>query len=288
MSRRTRGQIWVITLAAIGIVIVLNQFAGRPGLGPMDFVVGGQDAVQFCDPNHPRFYPSSSEPQRVVTMAIEAPGDPSRGARLVLKTVSGRIIRRADLRSTEGRRLRLFVVDRGLDSFVEKDPVETRPGVWLFTLQPVVGRSYRIFADFTPDATAREMYTWGDMKPAARGLPATPPGPGEYRFRFSTVPAVLYARQPFTVKMTVARRDGGAVAVQPVAGVRADLVAFDSGLTGMAKFEDSSGSGDAPDPRRSKFSFSGAIADSGRYVFWADVRLGGRTVYRRFAATILP
>ena len=278
---RVRGQIWLITLGAIGAVILLNEFGRKPPeLTPMDFVVGGQDALQFCDPNHPRFHPSRAAPQQPVTLAVTGAGGGG-AEQVVLRTTSGKVIRGSDLDFTEGRLLRLFLVDPALRTFVEKDPVELNPGEWLFTAPPATAGASRIFADFTPKATAREMYARGALAaPAAGGSRA--PGsaaPDGYACSFATSRAPLYARQPFEVTVRIARPDGEDALIQPIAGVRADLIAFDSDLSGMAKFECR-----AP----GALAFRADIRDPGSYVFWFVAQVDDRAHERRYGATILP
>lgn len=288
-SRRVRGQVWLITLAALAAVIVVNLFPGRRELSPLDFVVGGQDALQFCDPNHPRFYPSAAERRRAVSLAVTPPAGPAGATRLVIRTASGKTIRRGNLALSEGRLLRLFVVDRTLDRFEEKDPVETEPGVWLFTLQPAAAAGWRIFADFTPRAINRELYAWGEVPsgvPAAPGAPPVPPPEG-YRFAFAADPPTLHARQPFLIALSISRSDGGPVLLEPVAGVAGDLVAFTTERDAMAKFE-CPARGAPPASRPTVLRFACTLDDPGAYVFWADFRLAGRAVYRRFAAPVLP
>lgn len=297
---RTRGQIWLITLAAVGVVIVLNQFAGRPELSPMDFIVGGQDALRFCDPNHPRFYPSRASPQQPVTAIVAAPAETGGGARLVLRTASGKAIRRTDLELTEGRYLRLFVVDRSLTWLVAKEPFDVEAGVWLFTPPPPSAQAYRVYADFTPRATEREMYAWGNLTMpgagvvdpgnAAAGLQpksATLAAANGFACGWTSEPREVYARQPFALTATLRRVDGGPVLVQTIAGTAADLVAVDADLTGFAKFplrHDTPGAGG----RSASFRFRPEIRDPGDYVFWLVARVGGQTIYERHAATLLP
>jgi hypothetical protein len=296
-ARRTRGQIWLITLGAIGLVVILNQFAGRRDLSPTDFVVGGFDALEFCDPNHPRFLPATTAAPRPATLEVAWPSASGGAAELTLRTASGQPIRREDLAITEGRTLRVFVVDRALDQIAEASPFESRPGQWLFSFHPTAGRAYRAFADFTPTATGREMYATADLgEPGAADRSSAADARNElaraetdgYRFTIDTAPIRLFARQPLAVNVRISRADGGPVLLQPIAGVWADLLVFDERLSALAKFPLRSSEGAPPDPRNPTLTFAFRLSDPGRFVFWVELHLGDQTVFRRFTAEVLP
>jgi hypothetical protein len=79
------------------------------------------------------------------------------------------------------------------------------------------------------------------------------------------------------------RADGGDVGLEPVMDAYAHLVAFDSGRGGFAHLHPmDAGLEQPPDRRQPTLRFKVTIPDTGAYVIWAQVGLGGRDVFVPF------
>ena len=110
------------------------------GLSHLDFIPGGPDALQFCDPANPQFLPvvARSSP---VTLLLQPATTPEEGqpvsVRLSLHTITGKPIGPADLLPTATQKILLLLVDPGLGDFQTAipEPAAT-PGEWQFTMTP--------------------------------------------------------------------------------------------------------------------------------------------------------
>jgi hypothetical protein len=287
LSGRQQGQIGVLTAGALLIWLGFWGLGKRPAaLGPMDFVAGGNNALQFCDPNRPRFLPVAtlSSP---VTMGFSE-GDPTR---LTLATASGKPIGPDNLVPTAGAPLWLFLVDRGLMTLrVVKPAPGARPGEWTFESGMPAAGAFRVFADLSPAAVGRELYAsadWDRSGGGAEGLAPTNVDP-TWHFEFCTVPAKTYARQPLQVALQVRRADGGAFSVGTVGGAQGRLLAFDEAASGLVNLHSVETGAAPPSQAQAEMNFPVTFSDSGRYVLWAELNLNGQTIYQRFALDVLP
>jgi len=283
LSGRQRWQIAGFSAAALLIWLGLRFLGGPPPLSPMDFVAGGADALQFCDPNHPQFLPvvARSSP---VSLSY-APGRPSR---VILMTASGKPIGPDQLAPTDGARLWLFLVDRNLTQFQARRPVPgAAPGEWVFDDASSGPGPFRVFADLTPAATGRELYA----RAASDGSEAatqSPPADGVWRIELHSAPAQTYARQLLALTLSIRRADGAPFILGTTGGARAHLVAFDQGASGLVNLRSVEPAGMADGHASGEAHFAVTFPDSGAYVLWAELTLNGQTMIRRFALNVLP
>jgi hypothetical protein len=286
LAARQRWQIAGITAGALLIWLGLRSLGGPPSLSPMDFVVGGSDALQFCDPNHPRFLPVVAR-SLPVTLKVAPSGD-----RLILTTVTGKPVGPREVAPTDGVPLRLFLVNRALTRFYSADPAPAeRTGEWRLDFDRRAPEALRIFADLTPAALGREIYASADLPalgvPAGAQAPAAPPE-GGWRFELASAPARLSALQPILLTLTAERTDGAPAVLTPVGGSRAQLVVFDQACTGMAHLRSVETTASPPGRPRAQASFEVTFPDSGPYVLWAQLELNGRPVLERFTREVTP
>ena len=90
-------------------------------------------------------------------------------------------------------------------------------------------------------------------------------------------------RVPADLKLTLTNEGGGNVPLQPVMGAFAHLVAFDADRSGFAHLHPMEVDLLAPpDAVHPQLNFKVTIPESGRYVIWAQVNLGGTEVFRPF------
>jgi len=293
------SQMAIITLAAAAIYAGLRMLPTGTSLSHMDFRATGENVIEFCDPLNPQFI-SVVAARSPVTMAV-APDPAAVGmveagrevqAVVTLKTGSGKAIAPEDLLITHTRALHLLLIDPSLTDYQHVHPVPgARTGEWQFSFTPRRAGMYRVFADFTPVATARGLYASADLIVA--GADAAPPTTGGaealvteregFRFTLATSPARLRAGEPFDLAFAITRPDGEPVRMQPVMGAYAHLVAFDGARNGFAHLHPMETSLEpAPDAYHPRLSFKLTIPEPGRYVIWAQVNLADGEVFAPF------
>lgn len=297
---RPRRQFFLITAAAVGVFAALRLLPTGTGLSHMDFRVDPKNtnAIEFCDPLNPQFIPVVAA-RSPVTMTITTNEPPRAGsavrAVLRLQTGSGKPIAPEDLLVTHTRRLHVLVVDPTLTDYQHVHPEPTRtPGEWAFSFAPRAAGMYRIFGDFTPAATARGLYASVDLAvggppggaPAGAAAWAHSAGPVERDgvvFTLTAAPTPSRAGQPIDLRFTAARADGGTVALEPVMGAFAHLVAFDEARSGFAHLHPvETDLAKPPDATKPALNFKLTIPRAGSYVVWAQVNLAGREVFVPF------
>lgn len=287
-SPQRRQLVW-ITLGALALYFGMRWLPTGTNLSHMDFRVDPKagNAIEFCDPANPQFIPVVAARSPVsVSLVLTGPavaGEPLHAV-MVLRTSNGKPVTPDDLLVVHTRRLHLLVVDPSLTDYqhVHPEPVG-RPGEWGFTFTPRAGGTYRVFADFTPEATSRGLYASADL--AVTGAPASPASlsaPAATPLVFSLVAAQqpVRANQPIDLQFAVHRTDGGTVGLQPLMGAFAHLVAFDETRSGFAHLHPVEPETQIPDAKSPRLNFKLTIPKAGRYVIWAQVNIAGeeRTV----------
>ncbi len=304
LTKPQRNQIVLITLGAVGMFLFLRFLPTGTNLNHMDFRVTGRNSIDFCDPLNPQFIPVVAVKSPVtMTLAPTDPGEmgqpyaPGKEVRLTLtlKTGSGKAIAPEDLLIAHTKLLHLLIVDPWLDDYqhVHPEPAK-RAGEWTFAFTPKREGMYRVFADFTPAATARSLYASADLPIGRAGLPAgysltlqhednwTTQREG-YRFELRATGGAIRARQPADLQLIVTEPKGARVPMQPVMGAFAHLVAFDESRSGFAHLHPMEADlTQAPDAVKPTLNFKITIPRPGRYVVWAQVNLGGKEVFAPF------
>jgi hypothetical protein len=301
-------QVALITGVAIAAFVGFRLLPTGTNLSHMDFRATGANVIEFCDPLNPQFI-SVVAARSPVTMTVAfAPSErvgmpnqpPPAGqevqAIVTLKTGSGKPIAPEDLLVTHTRPLHLLILDATLTDYQHVHPQPgPKAGEWHFSFRPVQGGAYRVFADFTPAATARGLYASADLevgpvKGSTHALPASGAVVERNGFRFSLAagPQPLRAGQPLDLAFSIARPDGGPVPLQPVMGAFAHLVAFDGERSGFAHLHPAEADLLKP-PHATKplLNFKLTIPQPGKYVIWAQVNLGGREEFVPFAVEVI-
>ncbi len=290
-----------ITAVAAVLYVVVRELPTGTNLSHMDFRVQGGNAIEFCDPANPQFLPVVAVRSPVsLTVATAAP--PLAGsdvdATLVLTTFSGKPIAPEDLQVVQTKPIHLLIVDPSLDDYQHVHPRPgRRPGEWEFRFRPRFGGSYRIFADFTPVATNRGLYSEAEMdvggppNPVVAGSRALSWTAAEDGYRFALSPSLLPIRAgvPSDLRLVLTRADGGPVPMELVMGAFAHLVAFDTGRSGFAHIHPREADVTRrPDPLRPTFSFRLTIPSPGRYVIWSQVNLADKETFAPFWFEVRP
>jgi hypothetical protein len=299
-STEKRQLAW-ITGGAIAVFMFLRFLPTGTNLNHMDFRVNAKNSIDFCDPLNPQFIPVVAVASPV-TMALTSDGSPIAAGRearftLTLKTASGKLIAPEDLIVAHTKLLHLLFIDPLLDDYqhVHPEPGRTK-GEWTFAFTPHTAGAYRVFADFTPVATARGLYASADV--AVGGDSPLRVVKHNYAwsferdgFRFELKPAALpiSAQRPADLKLLITRVGGGAVPMEPVMGAFAHLVAFDEARSGFAHLHPMEiDLAQRPDAIHPELNFKITIPRAGRYVIWAQVNLGGRETFVPFWFEVSP
>lgn len=303
LERRQWRQLIVITVAAIAIYVTLRLLPTGTNLNHMDFRVQGSNSIEFCDPLNPQFVPvvaaRSPVTLTVSTEAAATAGHETQGV-LTLTTSGGKSIGPDDLLVVHEQKLHLMIVDPSVTDYQHVHPQPTGgAGQWRFSFTPKFGGTYRLFADFTPVATARSLYANTDLivagsaavpgrsvvsqTAAEDGRPPRAVDVDGYRFVLITSTWPIRARQPVDFKLEVHGRGGEAIPMQTVMGAFAHLVAFDDKRSGFAHLHPAQIDPlQPPDKTNPVLNFKLTIPTPGRYVIWSQVKIAGKEIFAPF------
>jgi hypothetical protein len=289
----------IITVAALGLYFFMRWLPVGSDLNHMDFRVAEKGAIEFCDPNSPQFIPVIAAKSPVqMNLRSDAPpavGRPTRFT-LTMATASGKPIGPADLLLAHTRKLHLMVVDPTLNDYQHLHPDPgARPGEWVFEMTPLRAGQYRVFADFTPAATARGLYASVDFEVPGEVARVTRSTNNLWQaagFNFELQgPSYFRAGVPADLRFRIERpgTNKTAVPLEPIMGAFAHLVAFDEDRSGFAHLHpEQSDLLQPPDALRPELTFRVTVPQAGRYVVWSQVNLGGTEVFAPFWVDVLP
>ena len=291
-------RIALITGVAVLFYLGFRALPTGTNLHAVDFSAPGKGMVDYCDPAAPQFIPVAAARSPVeMTLSGDAPALSGREARyvLTLKTSTGKPVGPEDLLVAHTRKLHLLIADPTLQDYQHVHPEPgARPGEWTFVFTPRLAGIYRVFADFTPVATARSLYASaelpvkGDVAANTHILSWEAEVEG-YRFQLTPAVAPITARRMADLTFTVTRGDGSRVPMEPVMGAYAHLVAFDAALSGFAHLHPKETNlSKPPDAVRPTLTFKITIPNSGRYVIWAQVKLAGHEMFAPFWFEVAP
>jgi hypothetical protein len=299
LTRPQLRSIALISAVALGLFLFMRWLPVGSNLNHMDFRVAEKGAIEFCDPNSPQFIPVVAA-KSPVQMTLKSDATPAIGRpvrfTLTMTTASGKPIGPADLLVAHTRKLHLLVVDPTLNDYQHLHPEPgRRDGEWVFEMVPEKSGTYRVFADFTPAATARGLYANvdfavpGDVARVSRTTNRTWQAAG-YNFELVT-PSYFKAGVPTELRFRVETpgAEKRPVPLQPVMGAFAHLVAFDEERSGFAHLHpNETDLTKAPDAVKPELTFKVTIPQPGRYVIWSQVNLGGKEVFAPFWLEVLP
>lgn len=151
-------QVGLISFGAIALLAGLHFAQSRPALSHLDFIPGGLEPQEFCDPKTPRALELSRLPPAILTVIPTSSPLAGRTIQVVLKlqTASGKPIGHADLVSPGQIDLRIAGPSSGDLRSLAAEPGQG-PDDWVFPFSPRDVGSYRIAADFTPVATGTKI-----------------------------------------------------------------------------------------------------------------------------------
>lgn len=302
-----RTQIIAITVVAVALYVGLRQLPTGTNLNHLDFRVAGGNSIEFCDPKNPQFIPVVAVPSPVALQLTVNGAAPSRGQTVnvtaSLSTSTGKAIGPPDLLVAHTEKLHLLILDPELCDYQHVHPQPgAKAGDWTFSFTPHRTGRYRVFADFTPAATARGLYAGADLQVGEKAGAAQPesrprepevpsastPGSlqvseGDLIFQLAPAALPLRARAVSDFEFSATTRDGTPVRLEPVMDAYAHLVAVDQNRTGFAHLHPTQlVTNEGATSSYSKLQFKVTIPQAGRYVIWSQVRVGGRDYYAPF------
>ena len=299
-ARQWRQIAW-LTLGAATLYATMRALPTGTNLHAVDFNAG-KGSLEMCDPANPQFVPVVAV-RSPVTMTLSPSETATSGKEthylMTLGTSTGRSIGPADLLVAHTMKLHLLIADPTLTDYQHIHPEPgTKAGEWTFAFTPQRAGRYRVFADFTPAATGRSLYASADVEVAgettavktidAKADPFLQEIEG-VRFTLRPGQVPIHAGESEDLSLTMARNDGKAVALEPVMGAYAHLVAFDDQRSGFAHLHPMQADPSIPpDAVNPTLPFKLKIPQPGRYVIWAQIRPGGHEVFVPFWFDVVP
>lgn len=292
-------QVAAITVVALAVYFGVRLMPTASNLNHMDFRAEGKGAIEFCDPANPQFIPVVAV-RSPVQLALKAETAPAINQpvefTLTMSTAGGKPIGPADLLVAHTRKLHLLVVDPTLNDYQHIHPEPGRKnGEWKFTMSPQRPGTYRVFADFTPAATARGLYASADFEvpgTVANVMRSTNTTWQTFGLNFELVtPPLFRAGEATDLKFKIESQgtEKRPVVLEPVMGAFAHLVAFDEARSGFAHLHpNETDLAKAPDALKPELTFKVTIPQPGRYVIWAQLSVAGREMFVPFWLDVLP
>jgi len=196
-------------------------------------------------------------------------------------------LRASQLAISQTRPLHLLVVDEQLEDYQHIHPVPVgETGDWTFSFTPKRAGNYRVYAQFIPTSSMREMIgeakisVLGEVAPAVhRGL--APFKDDGYVYTLKSSESPVTAGTEVTLTLTVQRADGGAVQLQDIMGTLAHLVAFDPARNGVAHLHPTL-TNQEKNPTQPSLAFVINFTQPGNYRVWGQVKIGDRERYVPF------
>jgi len=299
--RAIRQSIW-LGAAALALYAGVRSLPVDAGvLHYADFGVGQPGALELCVPGGPQFVPVDRV-RSPVTMTVRSAGDrPVRmgeAAQLLvtLTAASGKPVTLDDLLVSHTRKLHLLLIDPSLEDYQHLHPEATGvKGEFVVAFFPRRSGEYRVFADFTPRATGRALYSGARLQV---GLPLET---GErsvlvaeshevvvegYRFVLDLDREMARINEIAELRLSVTGGDGAPAQLEEIMGARAHVVAFDVGRTGFAHLHPVPTEGDGVAEVALRFQLS--LGDPGVYRLWAQVQIKGRELFAPFTLVVRP
>jgi len=290
-------QIFALTAAAILVFAFFRWLPTGTNLSHGDFRLEGDNVLEFCDPAAPQFLPvtTARSPVELAVMPNSIQSGAPTDFTFTLTTSSGKLITPVDLLVAHTRKLHLMVVDPTLQDYQHLHPeAGVDPSEWKVSFTPKLAGDYRVFADFTPTATARGLYASADIAVAGEVSESNLPKnwtaeAGDFHFELSAKSLPMRAREPIYLTLTIRHHSGDDVTMGEVMGAFAHLVAFDRERTGFAHLHpQETDLAQALDPAAPVLHFQVTTPQPGRFVIWAQMVLDGEEIFVPFWFEVEP
>ena len=253
-------------------------------------VVNADGEIEFCATNHAGFldlsrleYPVSAE----LEVAEDAVPGEELAVALVLETNKGHTIAPHELAITHERKMHVMLIDPAMEDYhhVHPEP-DGIGGRYTFRFKPAAAGPYRMFAEIVPIRTRRQVIATGEI-PVGKSAPApqfsrqVESVADGLRFRLMDVPEMLKTKRDYRFALEVTAADGSAAALETIMGAKGHMVAFDAAGLGFAHMHPID-SVQGADDRGAELAFLFNVPNPGWYRLFAQVQVGGQSVYGRF------
>ncbi len=289
---RSALQIGLLTAVFAGGYFALRAMPG----GNCNFLhyeqtVVTADGLQFCGSGAAYFVDLEKLPFPV-TVDLAADHDASPGMeahyRLKLEIAGNKDpIQPSQLAESQTRKLHLLLVSANLEDYqhIHPEPVGDT-GEWTFAFTPHNAGTYRVYAQFIPTLSMREMI--GETKISVPGQEGAavhrglaPYQDDGYSYTLEVPKGQALLNTDVILTLTVHRADGGKVELQPIMGTLAHMVAFDPARHGLAHLHPTL-TGHETEPLQPSLAFQINFAQPGHYRLWAQVKINDRERYVPF------
>lgn len=297
LSPSQRRQVWILSIGAVAVFALFRWMPTGTKLSHGDFRLEGDNVLEFCDPAAPQFLPVTTARSPVafeVTPQQMEQGEMTEFT-FRLATSTGKAISPVDLLVAHTRKLHLMVVDPSLTDYQHIHPTPGEvPGEWHVSFAPKYAGTYRVFADFTPAATARGLYASVDLEVPGKPeslfhQPNLRHAEGNYRFELRMDEGRVRAREPTDLTLLIRHENAQAVQLGEVMGAFAHLVAFDEKRSGFAHLHPmETDLENPPDARTPELHFNITIPEPGLFVIWAQMVLDGTETFVPFWFEVEP
>lgn len=246
------------------------------------------DGLQFCGSGAAYFVDLGQLPFPV-TLQLTPDKPPAQGveSHYTLKLVDsdGNAFRPSQLAVSQTKLLHLLLVDPDLEDYQHIHPVpDGDSGEWTFSFTPKGAGVYRAYAQFIPSLSMREMIGEAKLAVAGHDDPAVDRGLAPFKddgYIYHLAAPAVRTGGDATLTLTVERADGGKVALQPIMGTLAHLVAFDPTRDGVAHLHPTL-TGQETNPTHPSLAFQINFTQAGRYRIWGQVKINDRERYVPF------
>jgi hypothetical protein len=292
LIKRPVFQITLLTFLFAGLYAGLRAMPGSTcNFLHYEQTVVTADGLQFCGSGAAYFVNLDSLPFPV-TVKLTADRAPAVGQTthftLQLETPNRPDpLRPSELAVTQTQLLHLLLVDPSLEDYQHIHPVpDGESGSWTFDFTPKLPGAYKVYAQFIPTLSMREMIGQTEIVVPGESAPGVRRGlapfkDGDYVFHLASSASPAVAGTETTLTLTVQRADGGKVDLQEIMGTVGHMVAFDDGRHGVAHLHPTL-TGKERDPLQPTMAFLVNLLEPGRYRLWAQVKLDDRERYIPF------
>jgi hypothetical protein len=248
------------------------------------------DGLQFCGSGAAYFVDLEKLPFPVtVTLTPDHPPAPGVESHytLTLQIANGEILRPSQLAESQTRKLHLLLVDPNLEDYqhIHPEPVGDS-GQWAFAFTPHGAGTYRVYAQFIPLLSMREMIGEAKIPVSGAATPAVHRGLAPFQddgyvYTLTTPASPVPLGLDATLTLTIRRADGGKVTLQPIMGTLAHLVAFDPARDGLAHLHPTLTNHET-DALQPSLAFQINFTQPGHYRVWGQVKINDRERYVPF------
>ena len=237
-------KIGLITFFFAGLYFVLRALpAAQCGFLHYEEIVYSDGTIEYCATNHAGFL-DLTRLQYPVEMQISLSGESAIGVEqkvtLELLTPGGMSIAPHELAITHTEKLHVMVIDPSLVDYHHVHPQpEGISGKYTFTFTPKRAGTYRVFVEFVPLLTRRQVIATGSLEVEGPKNEIvferrTESIVDDIHFVLNGVPQLMRTGIDYKFDLDVLTAEGGAVVLEDIMGAKGHMVAFDAERKGFA------------------------------------------------------